>query len=147
MSSSSSSFPENGMGRFNPSPRSLSGLSHSQEAPCPRAERQPMPSAQGAAKASSRPLSSTDSAATTPLPPQLPSHIEQWSSRALAAWLGVSTSTVKYHARQAFRNHRGRWEFSREQAQKVVNRLFQFGHRETLEKRLSERAHAPATKN
>jgi len=45
-----------------------------------------------------------------------------------AAWLGVSTSTVKYHARHAFRGHTGRWDLNREQAQKVVNRIFHFGH-------------------
>jgi hypothetical protein len=55
-----------------------------------------------------------------------------WSTRALATWLDVSTSTVKYHARQPFRGHNGRWELSREQAQRVVNRIFQFGHSQTL---------------
>lgn len=68
------------------------------------------------------------------LPPQLPPHIEVWSTRALAVWLDVSTSTVKYHARQAFRGHNGRWEFNREQAQRVVNRIFQFGQVRTLNK-------------
>ncbi len=62
------------------------------------------------------------------MPPQLPADIDRWSTRALAAWLGVSVSTVKYHARQAFRGHRGRWNLSQEQAQKVVNRIFHFGH-------------------
>ncbi len=71
---------------------------------------------------------------TQALPPQLPSHIEVWSTRALSAWLDVSTSTVKYHARQAFRGHNGRWELNREQAQRVVNRIFQFGQVRTLNK-------------
>ena len=65
-------------------------------------------------------------------PPQLPSNIECWSTRALANWLGVSVSTVKYHARQAFRSHSGRWEFNREQAQTVVNRICYFGQSRTL---------------
>ncbi len=68
------------------------------------------------------------------LPPQLPPQIEVWSTRALAAWLDVSTSTVKYHARQAFRGHSGRWELSREQAQRVVNRISHFGQVGTLNK-------------
>lgn len=70
------------------------------------------------------------------LPPQVPSHVEVWSTRTLALWLDVSTSTVKYHARQAFRDHNGRWELSREQAQRVVNRIFQFGQVRTLNKTL-----------
>ena len=65
---------------------------------------------------------------TSSLPPQLPPHIDRWSTRALADWLGVSVSTVKYHARHAFRDHTGRWDLSREQAQRVVNRIFHFGH-------------------
>ena len=64
--------------------------------------------------------------------PQLPVHVQQWSARALSLYLGVSISTVKYHARQAFRGHRGRWEFSREQAQRVVDRIHSFGHQQTL---------------
>ena len=54
-------------------------------------------------------------------------HIEHWSTRALAFWLGVSMSTVKYHARHAFRGHRGRYDLTREQAQRVVNRIYHFG--------------------
>jgi hypothetical protein len=65
-------------------------------------------------------------------PPQVPSHIELWSTRALADWLGVSISTVKYHARQAFRTHNGRWELTRQQAQAVVNRIYYFGQSRTL---------------
>lgn len=64
----------------------------------------------------------------TRIPPQVPAHIDCWSTRGLAAWLGVSVSTVKYHARHAFRGHTGRWDLNREQAQKVVNRIFHFGH-------------------
>ena len=62
------------------------------------------------------------------IPPQLPSHVERWSTRGLALWLGVSASTVKYHARHTYRAHTGRWDFNREQAQRVVNRIFNFGH-------------------
>ncbi len=64
--------------------------------------------------------------------PQLPHDVEHWSARSLAEWLGVSVSTVKYHARQAFRDHNGRWELSREQAQRVVDRISCFGHSDTL---------------
>ncbi len=64
--------------------------------------------------------------------PQLPRDVEQWSARALAEWLGVSVSTVKYHARQAFRDHNGRWELNREQAQRIVDRISCFGHADTL---------------
>lgn len=64
--------------------------------------------------------------------PRLPREVEQWSARALAEWLGVSVSTVKYHARQAFRDHNGRWELNREQAQRVVDRISCFGHADTL---------------
>ena len=64
--------------------------------------------------------------------PQLPVHVQHWSARALSLYLGVSISTVKYHARQAFRGHRGRWELSREQAQRVVDRIHSFGHVQTL---------------
>ena len=67
-------------------------------------------------------------------PPQLPAQTQQWSARALSLHLGVSISTVKYHARQAYRGHHGRWEFNREQAQKVVDRIHSFGHRQTLKK-------------
>ena len=67
-----------------------------------------------------------------PKTPQLPAHLQQWSARSLAARLGVSTSTVKYHARQAFRGHNGRWKLSREQAQRIVDRISCFGHAETL---------------
>lgn len=70
------------------------------------------------------------------LPPQVPAHIEVWSTRTLALWLNVSTSTVKYHARQAFRGHNGRWELNCEQAQRVVNRIFQFGQVRTLNRNL-----------
>ena len=66
--------------------------------------------------------------------PQLPAHTQQWSARTLSLFLGVSVSTVKYHARQAFRTHSGRWEFNREQAQKVVDRIHNFGHKQTLHK-------------
>lgn len=65
-------------------------------------------------------------------PPQLPTNIQQWSARTLSLYLGVSVSTVKYHARQAFRTHRGRWEFNREQAQRVVERIHSYGHQKTL---------------
>lgn len=67
-----------------------------------------------------------------PAMPQLPSNVAQWSTRGLAAYLGVSASTVKYHARQMFRRHMGRWEFNPEQAQRVANHIHQFGQRETL---------------
>ena len=67
-------------------------------------------------------------------PPQLPAHVQQWSARALSLYLNVSVSTVKYHARQAYRGHCGRWEFNREQAQKVVDRIYSFGHKQTLKK-------------
>ncbi len=83
---------------------------------------------------SSYPLTTSAASASQMLPPQLPPHIEVWSTRALAAWLDVSTSTVKYHARQAFRGHSGRWELSREQAQRVVNRISHFGQVGTLNK-------------
>ncbi len=69
---------------------------------------------------------------TPQVSPQLPVHVQQWSARALSLYLGVSISTVKYHARQAFRGHRGRWELSREQAQRVVDRIHSFGHTQTL---------------
>ena len=71
-------------------------------------------------------------------PPQLPVHVQQWSARALSLYLNVSVSTVKYHARQAYRGHRGRWEFNREQAQKVVDRIHSFGHKQTLKKNASK---------
>lgn len=66
--------------------------------------------------------------------PQLPPGVGQWSTRRLAEHLGVSASTVKYHARQMFRVRRdgGRWEFDREQAQRVANHIYQFGQRDTL---------------
>ena len=69
-----------------------------------------------------------------PAIPQLPSNVAQWSTRGLADHLGVSASTVKYHARQMFRRrpHTGRWEFNPEQAQRVANHIHQFGQRETL---------------
>lgn len=72
----------------------------------------------------------------SPSIPQLPFLIGQWSARGLAEHLGVSTSTVKYHARQVFRLRReqGRWEFNSEQAQRVANHIHQFGQRETLRK-------------
>ena len=66
--------------------------------------------------------------------PQLPSSVTQWGARGLADHLGVSASTVKYHARQMFRRHAGRWEFNPEQAQRVANHIYQFGQRETLRK-------------
>lgn len=77
-------------------------------------------------------------------PPQLPAHIQQWSARSLASWLGVSTSTVKYHARQAFRDHNGRWELSCEQAQRIVDRIACFGHAGTLS-HLNHVAPAPSS--
>lgn len=80
---------------------------------------------------STPPLGAAKGAAPSRLP-QLPRDVEQWSARALAEWLGVSVSTVKYHARQAFRDHNGRWELSREQAQRVVDRISCFGHADTL---------------
>lgn len=69
-----------------------------------------------------------------PTTPRLPPDVAQWSTRGLAAYLGVSASTVKYHARQMFRrrSHTGRWEFNPEQAQRVANHIYQFGQRETL---------------
>ena len=70
----------------------------------------------------------------TQLPPQLPAHVHHWSVRALAELLNVSISTVKYHARQAFRGHSGRWDFNRDQAQRVVDRIHSFGHKQTLRK-------------
>ena len=69
---------------------------------------------------------------TSQSPPQLPAYVQQWSARALSIYLDVSISTVKYHARQAYRGHRGRWEFNREQAQRVVDRIHSFGHTRTL---------------
>lgn len=69
-----------------------------------------------------------------PATPQLPPDMAQWSTRGLAQHLGVSASTVKYHARQIFRRrpHTGRWQFNPEQAQRVANHIHQFGQRETL---------------
>lgn len=76
------------------------------------------------------------STSSQPTTPQLPTGVTQWSTRGLAQHLGVSASTVKYHARQMFRRrpHTGRWEFDREQAQRVANHIYQFGQRETLGK-------------
>lgn len=75
-------------------------------------------------------LSTSGQAAT----PRLPSDVAQWSTRGLAEYLGVSASTIKYHARQMFRRRAqtGRWEFNPEQAQRVANHIHQFGQRETL---------------
>ncbi len=71
-----------------------------------------------------------------PATPHLPCDVAQWSTRGLAQHLGVSASTVKYHARQMFRRrpHTGRWEFNPEQAQRVANHIYQFGQRDTLHK-------------
>lgn len=77
--------------------------------------------------------------------PELPPSVAQWSTRGLAMHLGVSTSTVKYHARQVFRRRQGtgRWEFNLDQAQRIANHIHQFGQRETLCKSSS----LSATKN
>jgi hypothetical protein len=75
-------------------------------------------------------------APSSQLPPQLPHYVDYWSTRALAEWLEVSVSTVKYHARQAFRGHAGRYDLDREQAQKVVNRIYQFGQKRSRKARV-----------
>lgn len=80
------------------------------------------------------PTQSSSVHGSAPATPQLPASVTQWSVRRLAEHLGVSASTVKYHARQMFRRraHTGRWEFNPEQAQRVANHIYQFGQRDTL---------------